>query len=116
MNPERDMVLAMPAQESAICPICSLTGENVRMDRWMRYCPACGQRIKMLSVKTGDWQLLKKDVLKIPDVLETNIVTSQLESDPVTNKPKQVITGIFIQRMKDYNNKHAQIEGQMSFF
>ena len=69
MNPERDLVLAMPAQESVICPICSLNGENVR-----------------------------------------------IESDPVTNKPKQVITGIFIQRMKDYNNKHAQIEGQMSLF
>ena len=110
MNPERDLVLAMPASESAICPVCNSFGENVKVDRWMKYCPSCGQRIKMLSVKNGDWQLLLKDALKIPDVLESNIVTTNAGSYST------VITGVYIQRMKDYKNKYAQIEGQMSLF
>ena len=115
MNPERDIVLAIPFDNvGCSCPICLAVGIGTKLKEKMRYCPYCGQHLKLYG--QNDWKQLLKDVKKIPEVEDTNIVTTQLDLSHGLTESRKVINGVFMQRLKDYKNKNAQIEGQLSLF
>ena len=109
---ERDMVLAIPFDETLgyDCPLCKSVhiGKNCQQHR---YCPSCGQRIKCMDVKK-DWPQLVADVKKIPNVMETDIVTTQVYFIH-SSKGERDINGVYLDRFKAYGDKSAQIEGQL---
>lgn len=109
---ERDLTLAIPytAAKGYICPKCLTAGKKVN------YCPKCGQKIKLIDSDGSDWAQLLKDVGKIPGVIETDIVTSQIDFSCGYENRVRYINGVFLERMKAYNDKNAQIEGQLSLF
>ena len=120
---ERDLILAIPFNDvlGCSCPLCKAVSVGMRLKKDMHYCPYCGQRLKMVTVSNGDWSLLLKDVNKIPDVTDTNIVVTELDlsqglSDQQRQTAKRMISGVYLDRMKAYKNEHAQIEGQLSMF
>ena len=63
-----------------------------------------------------DWEELLKDVQKIPKVLESKIVTTELDMSEGFNNAKMSINGVYLERFRDYFKDNAQIEGQMSIF
>lgn len=112
---ERDMILAIPLDEilGFCCPICKGVGIGKHWAQ-RKYCPDCGQRLKFMDVNK-DWKQLLADVMKIPDVTESDIVTTAIYFDD-SGAAARYINGVFIDRMKAYGDKNAQIEGQMSLF
>lgn len=116
LEAERDMTLAIPFNKElgVCCPKCLAIGIGTQLKEQMHYCPYCGQKVKLVA--TGrDWNELVKDCMKIPDVMDSKIVTTGV-TIPGSGKPDRYIDGVYLQRLKDYNNKHAQIEGQLSLF
>ena len=111
---ERDMILAIPFNEELgfCCPICKGVGIGKHWAQ-RKYCPDCGQRLKFMVNK--DWKQLVADVKKIPDVMESDIVLTDIyfidSAESICD-----ISGVFIDRMKAYGDKNAQIEGQLSLF
>lgn len=114
---ERDLILAIPFDEvlGYCCPICRSVGVGAKWANGTNFCPKCGQRIKLVN-SGADWQQLVKDAEKIPNVIDTNIVTTQIDFTEGLSHAKNVINGVFTERMKTYNDKNAQIEGQLSLF
>ena len=116
---ERDLVLAIPFDETIgyTCPICLSVGIGKKWGEGINFCPKCGQHIKLINTTKGnDWALLLKDVQKIPNVIDSNIVTTSWDLRHGLQYDKKIITGVFMERMKSYNDKNAQIEGQLSLF
>lgn len=114
---DRDLTLAIPFNDvlGCGCPLCNAVAVGLKLKANMHYCPYCGQHLKMVSVNNGDWAALMKDVEKIPDVKETNIVITGTDlSEGMIGKKS--IEGVYMERLKDYKNSHAQIEGQLSMF
>lgn len=115
---DRDLTLAIPFNDTlgCCCPVCNSIAIGLKLKANMHYCPYCGQHLKMINVNNGDWALLLKDVNKIPDVMETNIVITgaDLSEGPLVHKRK--IDGVYMDRLKAYKDGHAQIEGQLSLF
>ena len=113
---ERDLILAIPYNETLgyTCPTCNNVGKGKRC-QGTNYCPNCGQRLKFYNVKNGDWNVLEKDVLKIPHVFDTDIVT-YFTVQTGNGVRRKEINGVYIDRFRAYGDKHAQIEGQMSIF
>lgn len=116
LEAERDLTLAIPFDDTlgCCCPKCLSVGIGIQLKKQMRFCPYCGQRLKLISSER-DWKELLKDCSKIPDITDTNIVTCGV-SFPGDGTMEKSISGVYLQRLKDYNNKHAQIEGQLSMF
>lgn len=120
---ERDLILAIPFNNvlGCSCPLCRALAIGQQLKKDMHYCPYCGQHLKLVSVENGDWSLLLKDVNKIPDVTDTNIVVTELDlseglRDQQRQTAKRMISGVYLDRMRAYKNEHAQIEGQLSMF
>ena len=120
---ERDLTLAIPFNDKlgCSCPLCKAVSVGMSLKKDMHYCPYCGQHLKMVTVANGDWSLLMKDVNKIPDVTDTNIVVTELDlsqglSDQQRLIAKRMIAGVYLERMRAYKNEHAQCEGQLSMF
>ena len=113
---ERDLILAIPFNDTLgyTCPICGLVGRGKKA-QGTNYCSKCGQRLKFINVKNGDWNVLEKDVLKIPKVFDTDIVT-YFKVATGNGTSRKEMSGVFLDRFKAYGDKHAQIEGQMSIF
>lgn len=115
---DRDLTLAIPFNDvlGCCCPLCNSVAVGLKLKANMHYCPYCGQHLKMIDVKKGDWAALMKDVEKIPDVKETNIVVvgADLSEGPFVHKT--AIEGVYMERFKAYKDNHAQIEGQLSLF
>ena len=114
---ERDLILSIPFNKvlGYNCPKCQSIGIGAKWAQGTNYCPKCGQRIKLINVDNGDWALLLKDANKIPNVIDTNIVTTCIDLSEGLSSKKQ-INGVYVERMRAYNNKYAQIEGQLSLF
>ena len=116
---DRDLLLAIPFNDTlgCNCPICNSISIGLKLKANMHYCPYCGQHLKMVSVNDGSWKKLLEDVEKIPDVKETNIVTTSWNCSTPLNKPREkYIDGVYMDRFKAYKNDKAQIEGQLSLF
>lgn len=115
---DRDLTLAIPFNDTlgCCCPICNSVAIGLKLKANMHYCPYCGQHLKMVNVNNGDWALLLKDVNKIPDVMETNIVTTSINTNVPINKMEKHIDGVYMDRLKAYKNDKAQLEGQLSLF
>ena len=115
---DREQILAIPFNETCgyTCPQCLSVGIGAKWGQGTYYCPKCGQHIKLVNVKNGDWAEMVKDAEKIPQVMETNIVTTAIDLSQGLTNCKRYINGVFLGRMKDYKNKNAQIEGQLSLF
>ena len=116
LDAERDLTLAIPFDKDlgVCCPKCLAIGIGTQLKEQMHYCPYCGQKVKLVA--TGrDWNELVKDCMKIPDIMETKIVTVGV-SFSGSGTPERYIDGVYLQRLKDYKNKNAQIEGQLSLF
>lgn len=115
---ERDLLLAIPFNDSlgCCCPICDSIAIGIKLKKDMHYCPYCGQHLKMIGVQSGDWALLLKDVQKIPDVMKTNIVVTGVDLSEGPLVHKEAIRGVYMDRLKEYKNNTAQIEGQLSLF
>lgn len=116
---DRDLVLAIPFNDTlgCNCPICNSIAIGLKLKANMHYCPYCGQHLKMVSVNDGSWKKLVEDVEKIPDVKETNIVTTSWNCSMRLDQPKEkFIDGVYMDRLKAYKNDKAQIEGQLSLF
>ena len=105
---ERDLTLAIPFNDvlGCGCPLCNSQAIGLKLKKDMRYCPYCGQHLKMVSVDDGSWKQLLEDVRKIPDVEQTNIVVTKWDC----------IAGVYMERLKAYKDSKAQIEGQLSLF
>lgn len=116
LDAERDITLAIPFNKDAgiCCPRCLAIGIGTQLKEKMHYCPYCGQKVKLVAVGR-DWNELIRDVMKIPDVMETKIVTTGV-SFSGSGETERHINGVYLQRLKDYKNKNAQIEGQLSLF
>lgn len=112
-----ELTLAIPFDETLgyTCPCCLSVGIGKKWGQGTNYCPKCGQHIKLMKVEK-DWAELKKDVMKIPDVMQTNIVTTAWDFSKGLDKDAKYINGVYLERFRDYKNKNAQIEGQMSIF
>lgn len=115
---ERDLVLAIRYSNlsGSSCPICKAKAIFSELKKDMHYCPFCGQHLKIVDADNGDWDLLIKDVQKIPDVVETNIVIVAINPPHGNNMATLAIEGVYMDRFKAYKDSHAQIEGQMSMF
>lgn len=115
---ERDLVLAIRYSNlsGSSCPICRKNGNYEQLEKNMHFCPYCGQHLKMVNADNGDWDLLIKDVQKIPDVIETNIVIVGFVPPHGDIMATLAIEGVYMDRFKAYKDSHAQIEGQMSMF
>lgn len=113
---ERDIALSIPFDKTLgyTCPKCLSVGIGAKWAQGTNYCPKCGQKIKLIEKR--DWPLILKDAEKIPDVTETNIVTTATDFSEGLNKAKKYINGVYMERLKAYFDKNAQIEGQMSIF
>ena len=113
---EKDLVLAIPfnSELGYTCPSCLSVGIGAKWAQGTNYCPKCGQHIKLINVDNYDWANLLRDAEKIPDVMDSNIVTTGLDLSHGFTKAKKFINGIYLQRLKDYGDKNAQIEGQMN--
>lgn len=111
-----ELTLAIPFNDTLgfMCPNCKSVGIGERWKIKAHYCPECGQHIKLMPLK--DWEELLKDVQKIPKVLESKIVTTELDMSEGFNKAKMSINGVYLERFRDYFKDNAQIEGQMSIF
>lgn len=110
---ERDLTLAIPFNDTlgCSCPVCNSVAIGLKLKANMRFCPYCGQKLKMVSVDDGSWAKLLADVKKIQDVTETNIVIAKW-----AGHEEKHIEGVYMDRFKAYNDDHAQIEGQLSLF
>lgn len=115
---EKDLTLAIPFNDvlGCSCPKCLSVAIGLKLKSNMHYCPYCGQHLKMVSVDSGDWALLLKDVNKIPNVMDTDIVMTGLDTNVPLDKTQKYIQGVYMERFKAYNDSHAQIEGQLSLF
>lgn len=110
----RDLTLAFPGDPfdpfGCTCPKC-----DRKLTADMFFCPHCGQKIKILNTRNGDWSALLRDVQKIPDVADTDIVITD-KADAGSRAGQETIKGVYLDRLKAYKNEHAQIEGQLSLF
>lgn len=115
---ERDLTLAIPFNDvlGCCCPKCNSVAVGLKLKANMHYCPYCGQHLKMVNVNNGDWAALIKDVNKIPNVMDTEIVIKGVDLSEGPLVHKWAIEGVYMERFKAYNNEHAQIEGQLSLF
>lgn len=111
---ERDMALAIPFNRvlGYDCPICKGVAVGTKWEQ-TKFCPCCGQHLKLINVKSGDWDTLLKDVKKIPDVMDTDIVTTGVSFEG-NGASGRYINGVYLDRFRAYKDKNAQIEGQMS--
>lgn len=116
LSAERDYALLVPYVEPlTFCPVCKMERYPAIIVKKYKYCPMCGQRIKLICNKS-EWQEIVKDAMKIPDVMETDIVTTEPDLSQGAAHPAKVISGVFLERLRAWNDKNAQIEGQMSLF
>lgn len=115
---DRDLTLAIPFNDTlgCCCPMCLSIGVGLKLKKDMHYCPYCGQHLKMVSVNDGSWKNLLADVEKIPDVMDTNLVTTAWDLSVPLDQKKKYINGVYMDRLKAYKNDKAQIEGQLSLF
>lgn len=116
MKEEREQVLAIPFNNvlGYCCPICKGVGIGAKWAKGTNYCPCCGQRVKLISVETGDWALLMHDCKKIPNVFNTDVVTTQLIA--VSGGFERDINGVYLERMRKRLAEKDQVHGQMSIF
>lgn len=115
---EKEMQLAIPfnAVLGYSCPICKSIGIGAKWAQGTNYCPKCGQRIKLVSVNDGSWETLLKDVAKIPNVINTDIVTTEIDLSQGLNYANRRINGVFLERMRTRLEDSEQVEGQMNIF
>ncbi len=115
---EKELTLAIPFNDAlgCSCPKCNAVAIGLKLKANMHYCPYCGQHLKMVNVDNGDWALLLKDVNKINNVMDTDIVISKMATNVPLNESHRYIEGVYMERFKAYNDSHAQIEGQLSLF
>ena len=116
LSAERDTVLAVPfIRNWKFCPVCKADRRVTELTRGYKFCPVCGQRLRLITDK-AEWQQIVRDAQKIPDVMDTEIVTTEMDLTGGYEYRVRIINGVFIDRMKAWNDKNAQIEGQMSLF
>lgn len=111
-----EMTLAIPFDETIgyCCPGCLSVGIGKKWAQGTNYCPKCGQHIRLMNEK--DWKDLLKDVNRIPDVMKTNIVTTQVDFSNGFSHSTRNINGVFLERLRAWKSNDEQIEGQMSIF
>lgn len=116
MKQDRESTLAIPFNMilGYNCPNCLSVGIGAKWAAGTNYCPKCGQKIKLVNVNNGEWQMLLSDVQKIPNVEETDIVTTSLDFSEGMDKAKRSINGVYIDRMRTYFKNKEQCAGQMS--
>lgn len=115
-KPKREIALAIPFNKvlGYDCPICKSVGIGAAWAEGTNYCPKCGQRIKLVSVENGSWNELVKDACKIPNVRDTDIVTTHPIA--VAGGFEEIINGVYLNLMRKYFSKSDQVEGQLSMF
>lgn len=115
---DKETTLAIPFNNvlGYTCPSCLSVGIGAKWANGTNYCPKCGQKIKLINVNKGEWKELLKDVSKIANVENTNIVTTSPDYSGGFTRPKRQITGVYLERMRKAIAKSDQIAGQISFF
>lgn len=113
---ERDMTLAIPFFGIwRYCPICKAKRTVAELSPGYKFCPICGQHLRLITERV-EWAEIEHDAKKIPEVMETDIVTTEIDLTSGYEYREKIINGVYLDRMKAYKDKNAQIEGQLSLF
>ena len=99
MKNSRDEVLVIPENEvigGFLCPICQGVAIGSKWASHAKYCPDCGQHIK---ISTPEFEKLKAQVLTMPEDLRDDVCENAVYIG-LEGKFEKTIAGVYSGRLK----------------